>query len=121
MVTTTPTSGFDAEVADGERFEFGANWRRFLEVLDDARIEEAQASLREMLARDDLAGLSFLDIGSGSGLFSLAAHRLGAARVHSFDYDPSSVGCTQEVKRSPRMYTHAEARRPAALEMHAQR
>ena len=30
-----------------------------------------------------------LDIGSGSGLFSLAARRLGA-RVHSFDYDTDS-------------------------------
>jgi cyclopropane fatty-acyl-phospholipid synthase-like methyltransferase len=38
-------------------------------------------------------------IGSGSGLFSLSAARLGAARVHSFDYDPSSVGCTEELRR----------------------
>ena len=39
----------------------------------------------------------FLDIGSGSGLFSLAARRLGAS-VHSFDYDPHSVACTQELR-----------------------
>ncbi|MDI7261187.1 MAG: class I SAM-dependent methyltransferase, partial [Thermodesulfobacteriota bacterium] len=43
-------------------------------------------------------GKSFLDIGSGSGLFSLAARRLGA-RVHSFDYDSLSVVCTMELKR----------------------
>ena len=43
--------------------------------------------------------MSFLDVGSGSGLFSLAAARLGAERVHSFDYDPASVGCTLELRR----------------------
>ncbi len=48
---------------------------------------------------ETLAGNSFLDVGSGSGLFSLAAMRLGADRVHSFDYDPQSVGCTKELKR----------------------
>ncbi|MDQ3678652.1 MAG: methyltransferase, partial [Actinomycetota bacterium] len=98
-MTTTPSAGFDAEVASGRRFEFGENWIRFLEVLDDERIVEAQASLREMLGRDDLRDLTFLDIGSGSGLFSLAAARLGAQRVHSFDYDPSSVRCTSELRR----------------------
>jgi 2-polyprenyl-3-methyl-5-hydroxy-6-metoxy-1,4-benzoquinol methylase len=85
------------EVARGERFEFGKNWARFLSVLDDQRIAQAERSLREMLDRQTLAGARFLDIGSGSGLFSLAARRLGA-RVHSFDYDPHSVACTRELK-----------------------
>ena len=99
MKTRTPSSGFAAEVASGERFEFGENWGRFLAVVGEERICEAQASLRTMLGRPDLAGLTFLDVGSGSGLFSLAAARLGATRVHSFDYDPSSVGCTSELRR----------------------
>ena len=51
-----------------------------------------------MLERDSLEGSSFLDIGSGVGLFSLAARRLGA-RVYSFDYDPLSVACTAELRR----------------------
>jgi 2-polyprenyl-6-hydroxyphenyl methylase/3-demethylubiquinone-9 3-methyltransferase len=87
------------QVARGERFEFGDNWRRFLEVLDDERIAEAERSLREMLGVTTLEGRRFLDIGSGSGLFSLAARRLGAERVHSFDFDPSSVACTRELRR----------------------
>jgi SAM-dependent methyltransferase len=80
------------------RFAFGKNWTRFLKVLDEGRIETATQSLRVMLGRDDLDGLSFLDAGCGSGLFSLAARRLGA-RVHSFDLDPHSVACCEELRR----------------------
>src|SRR5215213_9811475 len=50
-----------------------------------------------MLGDAALAGRTFLDVGCGSGLFSLAALRLGAARVHSFDYDDESVAATREL------------------------
>ena len=86
------------EIARGERFKFGENWSRFLATITDKRIERAETSLKEMLELDDLSGKSFLDIGSGSGLFSLAARRLGA-RVHSFDFDPQSVACAIELRR----------------------
>lgn len=86
------------EIASGARFEFGANWTRFLSVVDDRHIAEAESSLKEMLGIEGLDSQRFLDIGSGSGLFSLAARRLGAW-VHSFDFDPQSVACTQELKR----------------------
>jgi 2-polyprenyl-3-methyl-5-hydroxy-6-metoxy-1,4-benzoquinol methylase len=84
-------------VEQHRRFQFGKNWARFLKALDMERIAAAEQSLREMLELENLEGKSFLDIGSGSGLFSLAARRLGA-RVHSFDYDPDSVACTKELK-----------------------
>ena len=87
-----------AEVKAGKRFEIGANWARCLEVLDEGRIQTAEQSLRDMLAVDSLAGRRFLDAGSGSGLFSLVARRLGAT-VHSFDFDPASVACTRELRR----------------------
>ena len=86
------------EVARGERFEFGRNWTAFLSVLDEQRIVAAERALQEMLQVQRLDGLRFLDIGSGSGLSSLAARRLGAT-VHSFDYDPHSVACTGELRR----------------------
>jgi 2-polyprenyl-6-hydroxyphenyl methylase/3-demethylubiquinone-9 3-methyltransferase len=95
---TEKASAHEAEVSRGERFEFGKNWSQFLSLLNDKRIEEAEKSLKQMLEVQDLTGKRFLDIGSGSGLFSLAARRLGAA-VHSFDFDPHSVACTRELRR----------------------
>jgi 2-polyprenyl-3-methyl-5-hydroxy-6-metoxy-1,4-benzoquinol methylase len=89
-----------------ERFAFGSNWTHFLSVLNEDRIAAARASLQDMLSRTSLEGLTFLDIGSGSGLFSLAARQLGAQRVHSFDYDPASVACTREMKRRYRADDH---------------
>jgi len=86
------------EVRQGKRFEFGKNWSKFLRHLKEEQIIKAEVSLCSMLELSDLTGKRFLDVGSGSGLFSLAAHRLGA-QVHSFDYDPHSVACTQELRR----------------------
>jgi 2-polyprenyl-6-hydroxyphenyl methylase/3-demethylubiquinone-9 3-methyltransferase len=91
------THDHEKEVTSGQRFQFGKNWRSFLDTIDDARIREAERSLQEMLEVESLEGKTFLDVGSGSGLFSLAARRLGA-HVHSFDFDPQSVACTRELK-----------------------
>ncbi|MEA2442781.1 MAG: hypothetical protein QOJ12_73 [Thermoleophilales bacterium] len=70
MRRTQPAIDHADEVARGDRFEFGRNWQQFLDVLDEERIAEAERSLREMLGVDSLTGRTFLDIGSGSGLFS---------------------------------------------------
>jgi len=87
-----------AEVAKGERFSFGKNWREFLKVMSEDRVMAAVKSLQSMLGLQLLEGRRFIDIGSGSGLFSLAAHRLGAD-VTSFDYDTDCVCCTEELRR----------------------
>jgi 2-polyprenyl-6-hydroxyphenyl methylase/3-demethylubiquinone-9 3-methyltransferase len=79
------------------RFSFGENWLAFLEHLDEVRIAEAERSLQVLCGVERLDGKRVIDIGSGSGLFSLAARRLGAV-VHSFDYDPQSVVGTQMLK-----------------------
>jgi len=81
------------------RFGFGKNWSRYLKLVDEPRIAEACRSITQPLGVQRLDGLRFLDIGSGSGLSSLAAHRLGAA-VHSFDYDPDSVACTKTLRQT---------------------
>ena len=85
------------EIKRGDRFTFGANWQNFLRKLNENRIRLAEKSLKDLLGVKSLQGKRFLDIGSGSGLFSLAAHRLGAV-VHSFDFDPASVWCTKELR-----------------------
>jgi len=80
-----------------ERFSFGKNWSLFLKNLTDEQIDDAESSLKNKLGCSNLIGKTFLDVGSGSGLFSLAAYRLGAT-VRSFDYDQDSVDCALFLK-----------------------
>lgn len=77
--------------APSDAFRFGRNWQRYITTsLNPTRERIARDSLVELLGCD-LQGMSFLDLGAGSGLFSLGAHRLGARRVVSVDVDPDSV------------------------------
>lgn len=87
------------EIDRGDSLDLNSSGARFLAGLDDGRIDEACKSLRRMLGMQTLAKRTFLDVGSGGGLFSLAAMRLGAARVVSFDHDAHSVACGVELKR----------------------
>jgi SAM-dependent methyltransferase len=80
------------------RFRFGENWSHFLAQLSEDRIQDAKKSLQQLFGLASLEGKTFLDVGSGSGLFSLAARKLGA-RVTSFDYDPQAAECTQELRK----------------------
>ena len=92
----SPFNTFEAEVEAGQRFRFGRNWKRFLKNVNEERIKEANSRLVQFLG-PDLKGCDFLDIGSGSGLHSLAARRMGAT-VTSFDFDPDSVAATTLLK-----------------------
>ncbi len=76
-------------------FEFGKNWASFSRQLDEQRIEEAMRSLESLFGRGAVKGKSFLDVGCGSGLFSIAAARLGASRVLGLDIDPVSVSTSR--------------------------
>ncbi len=81
-----------------DRFGFGKNWKQFLGTMNEERRSEAVWSLSEWIGTDTLKGKSFLDIGTGSGLFSLAARDMGA-EVHSFDYDAECVECAGILKK----------------------
>ena len=87
----------DQQIATGERFEFGKNWASFLSGIDESHVHQAMLSIQNLLNCEHLPGKKFLDVGSGSGLMSLAARKLGM-HVVSFDYDPASVACTNKLK-----------------------
>src|SRR4030042_1827824 len=75
------------------RFGFGRNWINYTKTVNEQQIESAMESLHASLGIQNLTDLRVLDAGCGSGLFSLAACRLGACEVVAFDYDPDSVAC----------------------------
>ena len=89
---------FRSEVYNGERFEFEKNWKNFNKTIDSQSTAFSEASLLRMLKLKDMEGLWFIDIGSGSGLSSLAARNL-RAEVVSFDYDEDSVECTEYLRK----------------------
>ena len=90
----------------GNRFAFGENWQSFIDhALDERRIQIAVGTLQRMLKARDLCHKTFLDVGCGSGLFSLAACLLGAERVVSFDYDPQSVCASLTLRERARVST----------------
>jgi SAM-dependent methyltransferase len=99
MVAATEAPG--GRSAEKISFSFGKNWQDFVRRdLTSEREGIAAKSLTEFLERGDLKNLSFLDIGCGSGLFSLAAYRLGAKSIVSVDVDPYSVECTSRLRQA---------------------
>jgi len=80
-----------------QHFAFGENWQSFAKLLDNKRIEEAEAGMTRLFPNGELDGATFLDVGCGSGLSSLAATRLGVARIDAVDLDPNSVAATTEM------------------------
>lgn len=87
-----------SEIESSARFQFGSNWLGFAKHIDENKIIDAENSLKKMFQVDSFFDKTFLDIGCGSGLFSLAAIRLGA-KVFSFDFDANSVECTKKLKK----------------------
>ncbi|MBI3255631.1 MAG: class I SAM-dependent methyltransferase [Candidatus Andersenbacteria bacterium] len=75
-----------------DHFNFGKNWLAYsTHAFDSQAFQSAQASLRELIGEPGIAGKTFLDIGSGSGIFALAAQSLGAWQVKGLDISPESV------------------------------
>ena len=80
------------------RFEFGQNWLAYVESLRERELDRAVQSLRDLLACDSLEGKTFLDIGCGTGLFSLAALQMQASSAFAVDADPKSVEAARRLK-----------------------
>lgn len=97
-MTNTITNTSNESEKEELRFGFGANWADYIEKnFSDERVEISRRHLLGFLKLDNLKGKTFLDIGCGSGLHSLAAWRSGADQVVSFDYDKNSVATTQKL------------------------
>ena len=70
-----------------------------MKTLTDEKIEEAKKSLVEFLGgMDRIKNKTFVDIGCGSGLFSLVAIKLGASKVVSVDVDDFSMACVRHLR-----------------------
>lgn len=101
----------------GSHFEFGDNWQKYSGLIDDDRIGDAIAGLEKLFPKGDLRGKSFLDIGCGSGLHSIAAIRLGAARVEAIDLDPKSVETTRILLERHAMESNIEVRKASVFDL----
>lgn len=89
---------YESSYQDKNHFSFGKNWSIFLKSLDEDKISEAKQSLSDFFGGSEkISGKTFVDVGSGSGLFSLSAYRLGASRVLSVDIDDFSLECTKHL------------------------
>jgi predicted RNA methylase len=98
--TTLQTASVQQGHGEKITFSFGRNWQRFVDrCLNSERERIARASITSFLEVSDLQGRSFLDVGCGTGLFSLGAYRLGARRIMSIDVDPFSIRCCEELKQ----------------------
>ena len=73
-------------------FDFGRNWEAFSDAKVDAqRLNQARHSLHQLIGSERIEGHTFVDVGCGSGLFSIGAAQLGAARVVGFDLNPTAI------------------------------
>lgn len=98
-------------------FSFGKNWQNFLKGLTEEKIQEAERSLIEFLGgKENITNKTFVDIGCGSGLFSLAAYRLGAKRVVSVDIDGTSVACAKYLHKKNGSPIHWNIQTGSALD-----
>lgn len=104
-------------------FDFGSNWQAFSEQwVDTQRLDVAVRSLQSLLQKDTLGGVSFLDVGCGSGLFSIAAYKLGAARVTGIDINPRCIAVSERNRDrlmggAPITFQKASALSPETLDV----
>lgn len=78
-------------------FSFGRNWSDYVTTVQAAEIDLARKDLETWLGAETVRGRTVLDIGSGSGIHSMAFLAMGAAVVRSFDIDPHSVAATRSM------------------------
>lgn len=105
------------QVENELRYGFGKNWSEFVKKnFSQERVSSSQKDLLDFLKLDNLVDKTFLDIGCGSGLHSLAAYRSGAKKVVSFDYDINSVNTTKFLREKEGNPTNWEVLQGSVLD-----
>lgn len=83
--------------SDQSGFDFGSNWRAFSEArMTPQSLELARESLASLVGAERIRNARFLDVGCGSGLFSLAAAVLDAREVLGFDLSAEAVAVSRD-------------------------
>ena len=80
---------------DAISFSFGENWQDYLKNASEREVDRAKRDIEEWLDPISISGKAIIDIGSGSGIHSLAFYLLGAEEICSFDFDQLSVDATK--------------------------
>jgi len=86
-----------SQMTDDTRFNFGENWREYSHLIGKNEIVGSIERLEKLLEPITVKRKTFLDVGCGSGLHSLAALLLGASKVHAIDLDEACAATTQSV------------------------
>lgn len=78
-------------------FDFGENWTSYSKnALTSEALELARDSLKKLFGDEGLRGKRFLDVGSGTGIFSIAALQLGAKHAVGIDINPKCIDIGQK-------------------------
>lgn len=108
---------YEQTYRNANHFSFGKNWQHFLKQANETHLKEAEQSLIRFLGSPEaIKGKTFVDIGCGSGLFSLAAYRLGASRIVSVDIDAFSLSCAQHLHKKENSPKNWEIQQGSALD-----
>lgn len=81
-------------------FNFGENWSEYSKnSLDNQKFDEALNSLEKLINKNKIKNSRFLDIGCGSGIFAIAASKLGAINVVGIDISKESINTSLQNKK----------------------
>ncbi len=98
-------------------YEFGKNWASFSDTIDEQSIAFAEEGVSKLLTRDELKGRTFLDIGCGSGIHSLAVSRLGVRQILATDIDPNCIATTRVLLEKFSPGVHCETREVSVFDI----
>lgn len=98
-------------------FAFGENWASYSKGIGPEELAEAERGLLQLVPSDELNESSFLDIGCGSGIHSLAACHLGVRSLLAIDLDTQSVDTAERLLRENGVQDRCTVRTQSVFEL----